>query len=59
MKKKEEIIAINHLKSERLNLGLELIIPSCSFTPTATINPASMSTVYTPTLKHTPSSPSG
>jgi len=44
---KDEIMAANNLKTEMINTSMELTIPVCSFTPTSTINPATLTTTYT------------
>ncbi|SRR6266496_5169379 len=56
---KEEIIAVNHLQSETINIGMELILPGCKLTPTGTIHPTRLATIYTPTINHIASTPSG
>ncbi|HLO32725.1 MAG TPA: LysM peptidoglycan-binding domain-containing protein [Anaerolineales bacterium] len=56
---KEDILAINGLKSETLNTSMKLIIPVCGFTPTGTLNPTRLTTTYTPLTDHSTSTPGG
>jgi LysM domain len=53
----DEIIAINHLKTETINPSMELVIPVCNFTPTGTVHPATFTTTYTPIIKPGTSTP--
>lgn len=56
---KEEITALNHMKAETIHAGMELILPLCSFTPTSTIHPTTLSTSYTPSTRPITSTPGG
>ena len=56
---KEEIMSINNMKAETVNTAMELVIPICSFTPTGTVNPTSLTTTYTPSTSPIPSTPGG
>lgn len=55
----EEIMAINHLKTETINNTMELMIPICDSTPTGTVNPATLTTTYTPSIRQITSTPGG
>jgi LysM repeat protein len=52
---KDEIIAMNGLKTDRINLGMTLMIPVCNFTPTSTLSPTT--TTYAPVISSATSSP--
>jgi hypothetical protein len=56
---KEEIMAINHLKIETVDNTMELLIPICDSTPTGTVNPATLTTTYTPAIRQDTSTPGG
>ncbi|MGE5774646.1 MAG: LysM peptidoglycan-binding domain-containing protein [Chloroflexota bacterium] len=56
---KEEIAALNHMKTETMHAGMELILPVCSFTPASTIHPTTLSTRYTPSTRPITSTPGG
>jgi LysM repeat protein len=56
---KEEIIAINRMKTETPHAGMELMLPVCNFTPTGTIHPTTLSTRYTPSTRPITSTPGG
>ena len=55
----EQIMVANHLRLEILNRGMELIIPNCNFTPTGTIHPTRLATIFTPTMHRPNATPSG
>ena len=54
---KQEIMAINNMKTERVNTAMELTIPLCHFTPTGTIHPTIRGTRYTPSTSPITSTP--
>ena len=56
---KEEIMAINNMKTETVNASMKLIIPICNSTPTSTVHPATLTTTYTPATDPTSSTPDG
>jgi len=56
---KEEIMTMNNMKIETVNPAMKLMIPICSFTPTGTVNPATLTTTYTPIMNATTSTPNG
>ena len=55
----DEIMEINHLKTDSVSIPMELMIPVCNFTPTGTIHPATFTTTDTPISRPTTSTPSG
>jgi hypothetical protein len=52
---KEEIMAANHLKTDAVRTGMQLLIPTCQSTPTANIS----TTTFTPILSTITSTPGG
>jgi len=52
---KEELLRANHLKTDRLQAGLKMIIPVCNYTPTANV----LTTTFTPILSPITSTPGG
>jgi hypothetical protein len=54
---KEDLLAINHMKTEMVLTNMELTIPVCNFTPTSTVHPTTFSTSYTPSTRPTTSTP--
>ncbi len=56
---KNELMAVNHLRSEALSPKMELLIPICSSTPTGTIHPSTLTTTFTPVLGPTTLTPDG
>jgi hypothetical protein len=58
---KEELLAINGLKTEIVNTGTSLMIPVCNFTPTGTVHPATLTTTFTPVINPSisPAGPNG
>lgn len=56
---KEEIIAANHMKTETIKAGTELLVPVCNLTATSTIRPTALTTLYTPSISPTTSTPDG
>lgn len=54
---KEEIMAANHMKTEAIQTAMELVIPICNLTPTGTIDPALLTTTYTPSRNPMASTP--
>jgi LysM repeat protein len=55
----DEIMAINELKTNVISTPMQLVIPSCNFTPTGTVHPATFTTTYTPILNPTTATPGG
>ncbi len=55
----EEIMAINNMRTERVNVSMKLMIPVCNSTPTGTVNPTIFSTTYTPSIRPITSTPTG
>lgn len=56
---KEKMMALNHMETKTVHAGMELILPLCSFTPTSTIHPTTLSTSYTPSTRPITSTPDG
>lgn len=56
---REDLMAANHLNTEMVSIGMELIVPDCHFTPTGTIHPATLTTTYTPSISPTTFTPDG
>ncbi len=56
---KEEIMASNNIRTERIHVFMKLMIPVCDFTPTGTVNPTLFSTTYTPSIRPITSTPAG
>jgi hypothetical protein len=56
---KEEIMAVNDMTKEAVEDSMELMIPICDSTPTGTVNPATLTTTYTPAIYPITSTPSG
>lgn len=54
---KEDLMAINHMKTETVLPNMELTIPVCNFTPTSTVRPTTFLTRYTPSISPTISTP--
>ena len=55
----DELMKRNQLKTDVLNLSMELMIPICDLTPTRTTHPATFTITYTPILQLTTSTPAG
>jgi LysM repeat protein len=55
----DEIRAINDLNTNVISTPMQLVIPSCNFTPTGTVYPATFTTTYTPILHPTTATPGG
>ena len=56
---KDKIIALNHLRTEAVVPGMELLIPVCHSTPTGTVHPSTLTITYTPFSHTTTSTPGG
>ncbi|HET9910563.1 MAG TPA: LysM peptidoglycan-binding domain-containing protein [Anaerolineales bacterium] len=56
---REDLMAANHLNTETVSIGMELIVPICNLTPTGTIRPATLTTTYTPSISPTTFTPDG
>jgi len=56
---REEIMSINNMKTETVDPSMKLMIPICDSTPTGTVNPATLTTTYTPVVDPTTSTPGG
>jgi hypothetical protein len=56
---KNKIKAVNHLSTESIHAKMDLLIPSCSSTPTGTIHPSTLTITFTPLLGPTTSTPGG
>ena len=52
---KQELMAANHLKTDAVRAGMQLLIPTCQSTPTANIS----TTTFTPILSTITSTPGG
>ena len=52
---KEELIIANHMKTERVQIGMRLTIPDCNYTPTANV----LTTTFTPVFNPISSTPGG
>jgi LysM repeat protein len=55
----KEIMAMNNMRTERVNVPMKLMIPVCNSTPTGTVNPTIFSTIYTPSIRPITSTPAG
>ncbi len=53
----QDILTINRLTSEALKAGVQIIVPSCTSTPTGTVN--AQTTTYTPSSGPITSTPGG
>jgi len=56
---KDKIIALNHLGTEAVIPGMELLIPLCHSTPTGTARPSTLTTTFTPSTDPTTYTPGG
>jgi hypothetical protein len=56
---REDLMAANHMKMETVSTGMKLIVPICSFTPTGTIHPATLTITYTPSISPATFTPDG
>ena len=56
---KEKIMAINHMSSATVNTKMELLIPLCTYTPTGTLHPSTLTTTFTPISSPTTYTPGG
>ena len=54
---KEAILALNGMNTEIVHTAMTLSIPVCRFTPTSTVNSATLTTTYTPVADPATSSP--
>jgi predicted anti-sigma-YlaC factor YlaD len=55
----DKIMAVNHMSSEIVTAGMELLIPICNSTPTGTVHPSTVTITYTPLLRQTTATPDG
>jgi len=53
----QDILTVNGLTNEALKAGVQIIVPSCTSTPTGTVN--AQTTTYTPSSKPITSTPGG
>jgi LysM repeat protein len=53
----QDILTLNGLTSEALKAGVQIIVPSCTSTPTGTVN--AQTTTYTPSSRPITSTPGG
>jgi len=56
---KDKIRSINNLSTESIHAKMELLIPICTFTPTGTLHPSTLTTTFTPLIGPTTSTPGG
>ena len=56
---KEKIMASNHLSTEVIHIGMELLVPICNSTPTGTVHPSTLTTTFTPLAASPTSTPGG
>lgn len=56
MVSEEELVSLNHMKTDTVNTSMTLMVPACHFTPTSAVRPTT-STTFTPVIGSATSSP--